>query len=68
MDQELNYEQTENEFVFGGKEPYFFSPSITRTRTINGKTYIIRSYYIGGKDFAETIENLAIKQAYKNVR
>ena len=65
MNQEVNYEQTEDEFVFDGKKPYFFAPSITRTRTINGKTYTIRSYFAGDKDFHEVIKRLAVKQAYK---
>lgn len=54
-------EQIEDEF----KGLYIFSPSITRTRTINGKTYTVRSYFKGGKDFNETIKRLAVKQAYK---
>ncbi len=66
MQQELNYEETIDEFE--DELPYFFSPSITKKRTINGKTYIIRSYFVGKKDFQETIKQLAIKQAYKDVR
>ena len=57
---EIN-EQIEDEF----EGLYIFSPSITRTRTINGKTYTVRSYFKGGKDFNETIKRLAVKQAYK---
>jgi len=49
------------------EEPYNFSPSITKKRTVNGKTYTVRSYYVGGKDFNETVQRLAEKQAYKNV-
>ncbi len=66
MQQELNYEETIDEFE--GELPYFFSASITKKRTIKGKTYIIRSYFAGKKDFQETIKQLAIKQAYNNVR
>ena len=54
-------EQIEDEF----EGLYIFSPSITKTRTINGKTYTVRSYFKGGKDFNETIKRLAVKQAYK---
>lgn len=64
--QVLNHEEIIDEF--DGKEPYFFSPSITKKRTVNGKTYTVRSYYLGGKDFNETIKQLAAKQAYKNAR
>ncbi len=65
MEQGANCEQIENEIVFNGELPYFFSPSISRTRKIKGKTYIVRSFFKGGKDFNETIKKLAIKQAYK---
>ncbi len=65
MQQGASCEQIENEIVFVGEEPYFFAPSITKKRTIKGKTYIVRSFFKGGKDFNETIKKLAIKQAYK---
>lgn len=68
MQQEVNYEQTEDDFGYDGELPYFFSPSITKKRTINGKTYIIRSYFAGKKDFQETITQLAVRQAHKDVR
>ncbi len=58
------YDEQINE-EFNGELPYFFSPSISRTRKIKGKTYIVRSFFKGGKDFNETIKKLAIKQAYK---
>ena len=66
MQQELDYEETIDEFE--GDKPYFFSPSITRTRTVKGKSYIVRSYFKGGKDFNETVKRLAEKQAYRNTR
>ncbi len=47
-------------------EHYIFSPSVTKTRTINGKTYIVRSYFAGKKDFAKVMTQLAIRQAYKH--
>jgi len=50
----------------GFEEPYYFSPSITKKRTVNGKTYTVCSYYVGGKDFNETVKRLAVTQAYKN--
>ncbi len=63
MNKEVNHGLEEK---FEGKLPYFFAPSITKTRTINGKTYIVRSYFAGNKDFAEVITQLAIRQAYKH--
>lgn len=65
MQQGVNSVQNDEEIVFNGELPYFFSPSISRTRKIKGKTYIVRSYFKGGKDFNETIKKLAVKQAYK---
>lgn len=56
----------ENGIEFYGKVPYFFSSSITKTRTVNGKSYTVRSYYAGGKDIHETVKRLAEKHAYKN--
>ena len=65
MQQGVNCEQIENEIVYSGELPYYFSPSISRTRKINGKTYRVRSFFKSGKDFNETFKKLAIKQAYK---
>ncbi len=66
--QELNHEEQVICDEYGFEEPYYFSPSITKKRTVHGKTYIVRSYFTGGKDFHETIKRLAEKQAYKQVR
>lgn len=66
MQQELNYEETID--GFDGELPYFFSPSITKKKTIGKKNYLIRSYFTGRKDFQETIKQLAVKQAYDDVR
>ncbi len=68
LQQELDYEQSDNVHEFDGEEPYFFSPSITKKRTVKGKSYIVRSYFTGGKDFNETVKRLAEKQAYKHTR
>lgn len=46
---------------------YLFSPSISKRRTIVGKSYRVRSYFIGDKNFNETVEKLAVKQTYKKV-
>ena len=66
MQQGANYAiDEEMDCEYEGKLPYYFSPSITKTRTVNGKSYKVRSYFIGGKDFQETVKQLAVKQAYK---
>ena len=65
MNNNIIDEQEDKEFE--GELPYCFHPSVTRTVTVNGKTYTVRSYYVGGKDFNETVKRLAVKQAYKNV-
>lgn len=56
------------DYEFEGEVPYFFLSSITKRRTIKGKSYIVRSYFKGGKDFNETLKRLAVKQAYKDAR
>lgn len=69
MHQQINYEVIDGEIVFdNGETPYFFAPSITKRRTVNGKNYTVRSYFKGGKDFNETVKRLAVKQAYKQAR
>ena len=50
------------------KNCYFFSPSISKRKTVGGKIYYVRRYFKGGKDFEKTMENLAIKQTDKCVR
>lgn len=69
MQQQVNnYELNNNDDEFEGKTPYFLSPSITRTHTVNGRSYVVRSYFTGGKDFNKTVAMLAEKQAYKHAR
>ena len=46
---------------------YLFSQSIQRQRIIGGKSYHVRSYFSGGKDFKKAVEKLAVKQTYKKV-
>ena len=59
MEQQVKNEHQKN---------YCLSPSICKRKTVNGKSYIVRSYFAGEKDFAKAVENLAIKQAYKDLR
>lgn len=62
-------EQVEGEPVEDNlPDHYLFSPSVMKKRTINGKTYIIRSYFAGKKDFAKVMTQLAMRQAYKDMR
>ena len=50
------------------KNCYFFSPSISKRKTVGGKIYYVRRYFKGGKDFEKTMKSLAIKQTDKCVR
>ena len=45
---------------------YLFAPSVSRRETVSGKTYYVRRYFRGDKDFERTMERLATKQVYKN--
>lgn len=68
MQQGLNYEEIEEEKEFDGEEPYFFSPSISKRKVVDGKTYYVRRFFTGGKDFEKIMQSLAIKQTYNNMR
>ena len=50
------------------KNCYFFSPSISKRKTVSGKTYYVRRYFRGGKDFGKTMESIAIQNTTKNMR
>lgn len=47
---------------------YLFSPSISKRRTVNGKSYYVRSYFASGRDFEQTMQRLATQQINKNAR
>lgn len=47
---------------------YFFSPSISKRKTVGGKNYFVCGYFNGGKDFEKTMENLAIQHNVQNMR
>lgn len=66
--QELNYEDINNEADFDGELPYTFLPSISVRKNVDGKTYYVRRFFKGGKDFEKTMQSLAVKQTYKNMR
>ena len=43
---------------------YLFSPSISKRRSVGGRSYYVRRYFKGGQDFEKTMERLAVKQSY----
>ncbi len=61
-------QQIDKKTKFNGEEPYFFSPSISKRKIVDGKTYYVRRFFTGGKDFEQTMKELAIKQTYQNMR
>ena len=50
------------------KNCYFFSPSISKRKQVDGKTYYVRRYFRGGKDFEKTMKSIAVQRTTKNVR
>ena len=59
----LFYNENDNE-----ENSYFFSPSIGRRKNVDGKTYFVRGYFKGDKDFEKTMEDLAIHHAMQGGR
>ena len=59
---------TEKAFHNGGdyEKSYVFAPSVSKRKTVGGKSYYVRRYFKGGKDFEKTMKQLAAKQNYKN--
>ena len=45
---------------------YLFSPSVSKRRSVGGKSYYFRRYFRGGQDFEITMKRLAKKQINKN--
>ncbi len=68
LQQEINEVIDDEKYEFEGELPYCFLPSVTRTISVNGKPYTVKSYFKGGKDFRKTVKQLAVKQAFTNVR
>ena len=50
------------------KNCYLFAPSVSKRKTVGGKSYYVRRYFKGGKDFERTMEQLAVNQANKIAR
>lgn len=40
---------------------YSFKPSISRQKTVGNKSYYVRRYFKGDKDFGTTMQQLAVK-------
>lgn len=40
---------------------YSFAPSISRQKTVGNKSYYVRRYFKGDKDFGTTMQQLAVK-------
>lgn len=57
-------QNTEPEYEFDTTEHYTFAPSISMRKIVDGKTYYVRRYFKGGKDFEKTMQSLAVKQIY----
>lgn len=47
---------------------YIFCPSIGKKKNIGGKTYYVKRYFNGERDFETSMKNFAISDYYKNVR
>ena len=47
---------------------YFFAPTVSKRKQVDGKAYYVRRYFKGGKDFDKTMERLAVNQANKIAR
>ena len=47
---------------------YFFSPSISKRKTVGKQTYYVRRYFHGDKDFEKTMAQLATNKIKKIVR
>ena len=43
---------------------YLLSSSVSKRRSVGGKSYYVRRYFRGGQDFGKTMERLAVKQSY----
>ena len=44
---------------------YFFSPSISKRKTVGRQTYYVRRYFHGGKDFENAMAQLATNKSKK---
>ncbi len=47
---------------------YIFSPSIGRKKNVGGKTYRVKRYFNGDRDFETAMKKFATNQYYSNGR
>ena len=47
---------------------YIFSPSIGRKKNVGGKTYNVKRYFNGDRDFETSMKKFATSQYYTNGR
>ena len=47
---------------------YIFSPSIGRKKNVGGKTYYVKRYFNGDRDFETSMKKFATNQYYTNGR
>lgn len=47
---------------------YIFSPSIGRKKNVGGKTYNVKRYFNGNRDFETAMKQFATNDYYKNGR
>ncbi len=47
---------------------YIFSPSIGRKKNVGGKTYNVKRYFNGNRDFETSMKELATKRVNKIAR
>ena len=47
---------------------YIFSPSIGRKKNVGGKTYRVKRYFNGDRDFETSMKKFATNQYYTNGR
>ena len=47
---------------------YIFCPSIGKKKNIGGKTYYVKRYFNGERDFETSMKKFAISDYYKKVR
>lgn len=47
---------------------YQLFPSISKRKNVGGKTYFVRRYFNGDKDFEKSMQSLASKHTFENKR
>ena len=50
------------------KNCYLFAPSVSKRKTVGGKSYYVRRYFRGGNDFEKTMKTLAVQRTTTDMR